>query len=55
MEDGRECEVAHMPAKWARKILHLGAPFRDYFDKRVVVDEADIEAIATVFDNIPDG
>ena len=44
-----------MSTKWAREILYFGAPFRDYFDKRVVVDEADIEALAAVFNNIPDG
>ena len=44
-----------MSAKGAREVLYLGAPFRDNLDKGVVVDEADIEALATVFDNIPDG
>ena len=44
-----------MSAKWAREVFYLGAPFRDYFDKGVVVDEADIEALAAVFNNIPDG
>ena len=55
MEDGGECEVAHMCAKGAREMLYLGAPLWDYLDKRVIVDQADIETLTTVFYNIPDG
>lgn len=55
MEDGGECEVAHMCAKGAREMLHFGAPFWDYLDKRVVVNQTYIETLTTVFYNIPDG
>ena len=44
-----------MSAKGAREVFYFGAPLRDYFDKRVVINEADIKALTTVFDNIPDG
>jgi hypothetical protein len=44
-----------MSAKWAREVLYLGAPIWDNLHESVVVDEAYIEALAAVFDDIPDG
>ena len=44
-----------MSAKWAREILYFGAPFWDNLNKCVIVNETYIEALAAVFDNIPDG
>ena len=44
-----------MSAKGAREVFYFGSPLRDYFDKSVVVNEADIETLAAVLNNIPDG
>jgi hypothetical protein len=55
MKDCCEGKVADVCAKRAREVFYTRAPFRDNLHECVVINEAYIETVATVFNNIADG